>query len=512
MAYQFDILTCAPANVTLRSAQTAALLWFQENYAESQALVLSMPPGDGKSIVAMAACEWMKRNGLGNSATITPTKILQDQYAKDFDWLPMLKGMSNYNCHATPAGNCKSTKTIFTKCCGPQCPYLLVRTACQTAPVSLYNFSSYYHNDMQKHNVIIDEAHGAANFLFEMFSVKLWQPEWKFDKDIDPTIENVLGIINTALLSLGEHRDIALSKKIETLIDELDKEILRYKSVRDTLIKFGQDVLIVKKIDEYHGKVTKSAKGTKQIFIQIKPLRVANLAESILWPAEATAKIVLMSATIGPKDVEELGLSGKKVAYFESKGSIPKDRRPFVVIPVAKMSYANQAESIPIIADYIKKLAARHPNEKGLVHCTYGVSVKLQKLLEREARFVFHDKYNKNDRYLEFRNKPGNQILVASGMAEGVDLPDDCARWQVISKVQWPSLADDVASWRAHNAPDLYKWETIRCIIQQSGRIVRSQSDFGTTYMLDSDFRRLWNEARHLFPKWFRDSVIFVST
>ena len=512
MTYQFDILSCAPPNITLRDVQKKALLWVQNNWEKLDVMTINIPVGGGKSIVAMTVCEWTKRNGLGGSATITPTKILQDQYTNDFTWVPMLKGMDSYDCLATPAGNCRSTKRIFKKCCGPQCPYIVTRSACQTAPVSIYNFHSYYYNDMHKRNVVIDEAHNAAAFLFDMFAIKLWQPEWKFDPNIDPTVENVQGIIENALIILQQQYEIALANKVESQMEELESEINKYTSVEGVLKSFGKDVLIVKKEEEYNGKMVKAAKGTKQIMIHVKPLRVSSIADGILWPVGVTNKIVLTSATIGPNDVKELGLSDRKCGYFESESPIPKERRPFIVLPVANMNYANQAESIPVIAKYLEVLAARHPDDKGLVHCTYGVAVQLQKLLKGSPRFVFHDKYNKNQKYLDFRNQKGNSILVASGMGEGVDLPDDCARWQVITKVQWPSLADDVNAYRAHNEPDMYQWETVRTIIQQSGRIVRGPADFGVTYMLDAGFEKLWDRTKNkkMWPGWFVEAITWV--
>lgn len=622
MTYQFDILSCAPESVTLRDVQVKALLWVQENWEKLKVIILNMPVGAGKSIVAMTICEWIKRNGLGKTATITPTKILQDQYVKDFTWVPMLKGMESYACHATPAGNCKATKQALDKCCAKGCPYIATRTVCQLAPVSLYNFHSYRWNKMWKRNVIIDEGHNAAGFLFEMFSLKLWQVECKYDKDVDPTIENVKKIILDALAPLqkelghlsgqreasleetvrfsmtlyraiipnvlgGTYRTnvetlrdqyaMALAKKMPELsnsieeellrystvssivdgmreefgedyklfdphdiahiveerledeirdrlapahtggkekklnkqIDDLDSQIKRYNGVLNCLAKWEDDVLLVKKEEEYHGDKVKSAKNTKQIVICIKPLRVSSFAAEVLWPPSITDKVILMSATISMNDAEELGLT-KDVGYFESESPIPKERRPFVVLPVANMGMAAQNKSVPIIADYLLKLAARHPNEKGIIHCTYSVAKALEKILGRNSRFWFHGNMNKVDVYQRFRAEKGNAILVASGMAEGIDLPDDAARWQAITKVQWPSLADDVNQWRARNAPSLYQWDTVRTIIQQSGRICRGPNDYGVTYMLDEAFIVLWNRTKSMWPQWFKEAVVWI--
>jgi Rad3-related DNA helicase len=368
---------------------------------------------------------------------------------------------------------------------------------------------------MWKDTVIIDEGHNAANFLFDMYSLKLWQPEWNYDKDIDPTLENVTKIVADALADLSERYATALSKKMDKLAEELENEVRRYSNVMQCLNNWGKDVLMVKKEEEYKApKGKKELKGTKQIMINIKPLKVSSFAAEVLWPDDMTSKIILMSATISMNDAEELGLTRMPTGYFESESPIPKERRPFVVLPVANMGWAAQHESIPIVADYLLKLAARHPNEKGIVHCTYSVAKALEKILGRNHRFWFHDNMNKVDVYQRFRAEKGNAVLVASGMAEGIDLPDDAARFQVITKVMYPSLADDVHQWRAHNAPNLYQWDTVRTIIQQSGRICRNPNDFGITYMLDEAFMTLWNRTKNkgMWPKWFTESFVFVKS
>ena len=94
-------------------------------------------------------------------------------------------------------------------------------------------------------------------------------------------------------------------------------------------------------------------------------------------------------------------------------------------------------------------------------------------------------------------------MLVASGMYEGLDLVDDTARWQVVSKIPWPSLADPAMKWRANEDPDFYNWETLRQVIQACGRVCRGPDDYGVTYILDSTWNRLEREAAHLFPDWF---------
>ena len=94
-------------------------------------------------------------------------------------------------------------------------------------------------------------------------------------------------------------------------------------------------------------------------------------------------------------------------------------------------------------------------------------------------------------------------------MYEGIDLPYDACRWQIVSKVPWPYLGDPAVKYLSEVDPEWYQWETIKTIIQASGRIVRSTDDYGSTFILDASFRRLYTDSksRGLFPTWFMEAI-----
>ena len=120
---------------------------------------------------------------------------------------------------------------------------------------------------------------------------------------------------------------------------------------------------------------------------------------------------------------------------------------------------------------------------------------------------MFHDKDTKTKIYQGFRESTEPKVLVASGMYEGVDLPYDAGRWQVLAKIPYPSLGDPVTKYLANKDPEYYAWETIKQVLQACGRICRRLDDFGETFIIDSNFRRLYTQHRELFPDYFIDSV-----
>jgi Rad3-related DNA helicase len=154
----------------------------------------------------------------------------------------------------------------------------------------------------------------------------------------------------------------------------------------------------------------------------------------------------------------------------------------------------------------IEKLAQEHPG-KGLVHITYGLIPHFKKYLTDE-RYLWHTPATRGAVYEEFIASTEPRILMACGMAEGIDLAGPDYQWQVIAKIQFPSLMDALVRRQKEAEPEWYDWQTIKTTIQQTGRICRSVDDYGVTYILDSSFEFLFNKRRGLFPKYIQQAMI----
>jgi Rad3-related DNA helicase len=168
------------------------------------------------------------------------------------------------------------------------------------------------------------------------------------------------------------------------------------------------------------------------------------------------------------------------------------------------MSYKNRAESLPRIVDTINKIANGRPNVKGVIHCTYGTSFNLKKVLKNE-RFMFHVQSNKAQIYEQFLESKKPHILVACGMSEGIDLKYDLARFQIILEVMFPSLTDNVNFWRMHHKPQHFKMDAFDTLVQQYGRGCRAPDDTCETFVLDAQSERLIQQVR--IPKWLLPAI-----
>jgi len=521
MEYQHDILTCVDEGITLRPVQVEFLKFVQENWESTDVFVGNLAVGSGKSRVLTTIGTWANKNGLGSTAGIAPTKILQDQFENDFPWLRTLKGADNYQCQDHDTATCGEFKRATKKYCQTQCRYLATCNQVRSDPVALFNFHSYTHiKDVEKNIVVIDEAHNLPNFLSSQYSMKLWKFQWEYPEFESTPYKGIDGErrrINPSVMIEWIKDQMAELKVILTNTKNADEDTI--KSAEDDIrvldnilyafVKTPDDMLVIESEEMFKGRGKQL--HTSQKYIAIRPLNVSKFMSRLY--TTNTRKMILLSGTINESVIKKVGLSNKRVSYFTGENPIPAANRPFLVWPIASMSYKSRKESVPKIVTAIQSLAAKHINERGVIHATYEIAEALKKVITSK-RFMFHDQKNKSDVYQKFRASGGNSILVASGMSEGIDLPDDLATWQAICVLQKPSLKDDVNWHNIRYDREWYEWETALLVRQATGRISRHINDTGKTYMLDADFVGFWHDTytkrkdiQKFWPKDFVDSM-----
>jgi Rad3-related DNA helicase len=91
----------------------------------------------------------------------------------------------------------------------------------------------------------------------------------------------------------------------------------------------------------------------------------------------------------------------------------------------------------------------------------------------------------------------------------GVDLPDEQCRVVIIAKVPYPYLGDRQVNARLHSKGGQvwYNVQTVRSIVQMTGRGVRHEDDWCVSYIIDSQFNNLWSRGRGLFPLWWKEAM-----
>jgi ATP-dependent DNA helicase DinG len=192
----------------------------------------------------------------------------------------------------------------------------------------------------------------------------------------------------------------------------------------------------------------------------------------------------------------------------------PLEQRPIVYRPVGALSRARQAEQEPALFAEIAAILAAHRSDKGLVHvASYAVARRLVAELARTTptearRLIYVESSDAKRRALEqHRASPLPTVLLSPSLREGVDLPDEFLRFQIVTKMPYGDLGDPWTAARRERDPRWYALETAKALVQAYGRSCRHAEDFGVTYILDAQFARFLQHYRPLLPDWFIDAA-----
>ena len=172
------------------------------------------------------------------------------------------------------------------------------------------------------------------------------------------------------------------------------------------------------------------------------------------------------------------------------------------------MSSKSIDATLPKIVQAVKMIMEEHKNEKGIIHChSYKIANYLKKNI-RSRRLLIHDSTNRDEMLAKHISSKGNTVLLSPSMTEGVDLKDDCSRFQILCKVPYPYLGDKLVKKRMHKWKWWYPLQTSKTIVQSVGRSIRHRDDHAVTYILDSDWDRFYSRSKKFFPEDFRKSIV----
>lgn len=480
---------------TPREIQRDCLQVLSDSWDSYDVFVIIAPTAFGKTALARTLM-----NALNSVSCITPTNQLVDQFLEEFPETPTLARLDSYHCPLWKRP-CSVTRNKCRNFCRKEpaptgvpegCPASRdLATAKFRRGPGIYNYHTYLAHKLHRDVLVVDEAHNLLPTIRERLALCIWQHDYKYPHTMYSP-EQMGQWIASLPAAKQKH------KKIELL-----RESVRYKVPRYT---------VQRTMEPFNGKGTMRGQPEMRDCLKLLPVDISD-APPMFWPGSEVKKTVLMSATIGAKDIEQLGLgSGRgrgrqRVLYIDCASPISPGNRPIVAQNVVSVNHRNMNQAAELLANHIEGLAAQHP-EKGIIHASYQMARLLQPLLDG-PRYLFHSKSDKRAQYEAFRKAPASsgRVLIACGMYEGIDLPEDLGRWQVISKIPWQSLGNPAVKHLAELDPDWYMWETIKVTIQACGRICRTPDDFGITYILDSTFNRILEQGGDMLPKWFTDAL-----
>jgi len=542
---------------SFREGQKEAIQSFIEAYQKGKHhVIFEGPCGSGKSVIAYTLAQFFDR-----VFWVCPQKFLQDQIIQDFEALGAtidLKGRTNYPCtfwdtvhnklpdedakkvlyraqkepeatwvvqHADIKMDCSKgicrIRDDATACseCFPQgyekqggyvapshCPYWSRLREAQQAQICLMNFKSFLFQTSiserfpKRDLLIIDECHGIESEILDFVSLTIKDMPFKHR-----------GISIPRLETISDYKKLFYEEKLPEVLEEM-ATIAKYQGnfrEEDEWLDLRRKILnfLMKATDDtWVFDHTKRGPFNK---IQFKPIFVDDFAPSLLFK-HATYTLMMSATVLSPKHIfEALGLGQDDVYTYRMKNRFPVKNRPIYFMPSGSMNYRSKKATYPKLIKDIDDILAAYPNDRGMVHThNFEIAELLVDNCSNSSRMLFQKRYKTKKAMLEEHRKNTNSVIVAPAMHEGLDLKNDLARFQIIAKVPYPNFHENEQMKMRMNLDDMYYlWLTALKLAQSTGRVVRSETDYADTYIMDEEFRRFFNRSKKFLPKWMKEAV-----
>ncbi|AMD16666.1 ATP-dependent helicase [Methanobrevibacter sp. YE315] len=498
-------------------------------------IILEAGTGTGKSAIATTLAKMYE-----SAYILTMTKQLQSQYCDEFEF-PLVKGRNNFAClndnleSTCDIGACKTTPTSSKFFCpygvaknptldaelafedsfggtvfyqsADHCHYWNQKANAVNSPITLMNYDyaivelNYVKHFGTRSLLILDEAHNIENKLMATMEVNLYNRtlEKDINKHISPeTLKD--GELEDWKMEIeaicDSYEDIDLKDVAKNKADRIRSTIARLKTLRNNLDSEPKNWVI----------------DSEETGVSFKPLRVHHYAKDNLLKYGDV--VIFMSATILSHKMfsKWLGLNPNEVYHIKVDSPFSKEKRPIILNLAGKMSANRIKKTAPKTIPILQEILKKHEGDKGLIHTH---SYKCQQYIVNNlynSRLISHSSKNR-EQILNFFEKDENPlVLVSPSMSEGVDLPYDKCRFQIIYKVPFPYLGDKQVNMRMKRDKKWYAYKTVMTLMQAYGRGMRAEDDSCYTYIIDSDINMLFKSPmyRSLIPDFFKEAVVRV--
>lgn len=499
-------------------------------------IIISAPTGSGKSAIGAATAFWSGQqtfplSGERGAYYLCTQKLLQDQLEVDIDRYPpllqsaaSLKTASEYECdNFGDCGTGMLHKPVCSNVGQQNCRYRKQVKKFLASSLAITNYPYFFTERLyvgqfpSRRILIADECHTLENQLLKFVELIIgpeeiarFLPTAKEVPRMNELADFYDWLTDIFLPGLQVYReafegDTNLTPKRAKELLELDNMIAKVDRALNDIEK-NQDNWIFWQEDDA------KLPGMTQLTAIAKPLSVASYFKDFLHD---TADVrIYMSAYPGTKEIfcSSLGLNPDTTAMLSLGSVFAKENRPIHAAFFGSMSKKNQPETLPRFLKMLGKMMDSHKDEKGIIHCNsyaLGQSIADYFLREPQARRILFPRRadEREDVYKKHRESKEPTVILSPSFTEGFDFTEDLARWQVIAKIPFPYLGDKQVAAKKEKDPEWYAMRTVMTIIQASGRICRSETDYGVTYITDSDFEFLWERYAYMFPNWWKEAL-----
>lgn len=535
--------------VTLRPQQREGLhrVWTELYENDKDICVLEAPTGTGKSIIELALCRYQVQLG-GNSYITTPQRVLQREF-KTWNGVKIMMGKGSYDCNVVhgataataPCGKSGSFREQHPiDCSDAKCPYFYALRSAQESSIVVHNYASLMaqahigRHFGSRSLICLDEGHTAVHWIRNYMSCDFMPSDLQALTNTEPPkdLQWFAGWLRWTLMDVDEiPRD--LPDPIQITLRKLFAHrwafgLLTREDLEAKWIETDQD----KPFNEFAKRHLKDSgavpwttlwnepnKWHRRGWWSMIPLKVAPMVGSL---TNLGAKVLIVTATALNKALfcVELGITNKNPAFVVMDSAFDSGSRPVVRDYVGSMSFKHRRQTMPRMLDKLAEIANKHRSEPGIIHTvshklSWDLGTGLRERLGGRPVEILPRGPDRDfviDRFLSGALGP-SAILIGPSMMEGVDGKGDSCRWQVLTKAPWMHMGDPVVRFLLDSpnantrrwARAWYTWKAAQQAVQGIGRVCRSRSDYGVTYILDSSYKKIIESG--YVPQYVLDAV-----
>lgn len=492
--------------------------------SDAKYVFINAPTGSGKSLIGACLCEIAC-----SSAYLVHSKSLQEQLQSDFPEFKVLMGRSNYECVESNGNplNCSQCRYSNQQKCPSArlCVYKVEKNIAIHSHLRGLNYAymfveaNHVGNFSNQGSIICDEADTLEPELLS--SIQLTISESMINKYELPAIpcktagsDNLLdkwiAWAEAAREKLSIH-ERKVTGKIKSCEDGgqdanewLIKQQKKLQNVISRLVTFLTHVDQRWLLETNDGKFGKTHEFTPTWL-------TPELSEGFFF--RHGEKFIMMSATLMNHKAmcHVLGIDINESEYISIPSTFPTKSRPIYTDAVGDLSAKTYDRDIPLIIAEVKRLMAKHSNEKGLIHTfNYKVAKRIMEEIHSD-RLLTHDGKNKIDQIKLFNRSDKPLVMVSPSMDRGVSLNDDLCRWIIIAKCPFKYLGNKQTQARMYSGQMgklWYKSDAIQTLEQMAGRHMRHSEDLGVVYVIDKAAERLIFDNLGLFSEYFVDCLV----
>jgi ATP-dependent DNA helicase DinG len=390
------------------------------------------------------------------------------------------------------------------------CGYFHQLNIALAASHSILNYSMFFAIMNKKlpsrELLILDEAHMLETEIVRFRGISISRRKWrKYIPDLriddhDYDVKGWLGFLDDLRQMM---LDVRILRGNEELLIELEQDVEKLESVIEAISVNPNNWIVSDVQKEGHEGVTR---------VELKPLDISPYCTDVFGKCK---HILMMSATIldAKAFCSSVGLKYEDIMVIRVGSDFPVKNRPIHALGVAYLNYDNlqKTEVKTTIAHAIDKIMTANKELKGIIHTTSYeqlnfIRQNISKLNQRRLLETNPD-VERDEIINEHFKSSKPTVLISPSLQLGLDLKDDLSRFQIITKVPYPSLGDRWIDEKRKHSEQWYSWQTGLRLVQAYGRSVRSKDDWATTYVLDANFGYFISRNKTILPQWFIDAI-----